>query len=466
MLLKPAKCPECGKKIIVDPSKDAWICEHCKQPFVVEKALLTTPSGICPECKGCITVNVEKDAMICELCQEPFVVKKAIQLFDELISAGHTSSERSTTKLSGYDLLISEESIDVDNIDKRNVKRIIIDKKLKEIPFADYSKFPYLEEIIIPEGIEHIWDSVFADCRTLRAIKLPESTIDIEYGAFKNCISLTDIVIPKGAKSVGMYAFEGCRSLKKVVFAGNTKEIQTGAFKGCNRLSDIELSKGLVSLGHAVFKNCVSLENIIIPAGVKEILKGTFNGCKSLKRIEFVGKISLKETECFNGCVNLKDVNLQNVISISNELYNEFFISNIDIREQFTQGKDFRHLEYIKNISGETWYNNSLVEKEANAKAKHASKLYLEMIAEQIEKAKTQDICPFCKANSINVFGKCTNKACVSFKKTISDTVKFISERIEKGLCPSCGSKLLKLDIKEEGGLVLKCSKCEQDADI
>lgn len=39
MSLVPAKCPECGGNVVVDSEKDAWICDFCKTPFIVEKAI-------------------------------------------------------------------------------------------------------------------------------------------------------------------------------------------------------------------------------------------------------------------------------------------------------------------------------------------------------------------------------------------------------------------------------------------
>lgn len=39
MSLVPAKCPECGGNINIDPDKKAGICEYCKQPFVVQEAI-------------------------------------------------------------------------------------------------------------------------------------------------------------------------------------------------------------------------------------------------------------------------------------------------------------------------------------------------------------------------------------------------------------------------------------------
>ena len=39
MPLVPAKCPECGGNVVVDSDKDAGVCEFCKAPFIVEKAI-------------------------------------------------------------------------------------------------------------------------------------------------------------------------------------------------------------------------------------------------------------------------------------------------------------------------------------------------------------------------------------------------------------------------------------------
>ena len=39
MKLVPAKCPLCGGTLQVDAEKEAAVCEFCKQPFIVEKAI-------------------------------------------------------------------------------------------------------------------------------------------------------------------------------------------------------------------------------------------------------------------------------------------------------------------------------------------------------------------------------------------------------------------------------------------
>ena len=41
MPLVPAKCPECGGLVEVDNEKRAGLCQHCRQPFVIEDAIQT-----------------------------------------------------------------------------------------------------------------------------------------------------------------------------------------------------------------------------------------------------------------------------------------------------------------------------------------------------------------------------------------------------------------------------------------
>jgi len=39
MPIVPAKCTQCGAALKVDDSLEAAICEYCKMPFIVEKAI-------------------------------------------------------------------------------------------------------------------------------------------------------------------------------------------------------------------------------------------------------------------------------------------------------------------------------------------------------------------------------------------------------------------------------------------
>ena len=51
MAIKPAKCPNCGAKIMVDTNKDARICPECNEPFLTEEAItaLKVQDAILPD---------------------------------------------------------------------------------------------------------------------------------------------------------------------------------------------------------------------------------------------------------------------------------------------------------------------------------------------------------------------------------------------------------------------------------
>ena len=40
--LREAKCPNCGGSMNVDPQLDAYICQYCGTPFIVQKAIVKT----------------------------------------------------------------------------------------------------------------------------------------------------------------------------------------------------------------------------------------------------------------------------------------------------------------------------------------------------------------------------------------------------------------------------------------
>ncbi len=55
---------------------------------------------------------------------------------------------------------------------------------------------------------------VFAVCRSLKTVKLPERVAYIGPAAFLNCESLNSITIPNTVECVYEDAFDGCEQLK------------------------------------------------------------------------------------------------------------------------------------------------------------------------------------------------------------------------------------------------------------
>ncbi len=66
------------------------------------------------------------------------------------------------------------------------------------------------ETIIIPNFIDSISDSAFADCNNITKIMLPNTIKSIGEDAFKNCSNLSTIKLPKSLKDIPHSAFTNC----------------------------------------------------------------------------------------------------------------------------------------------------------------------------------------------------------------------------------------------------------------
>ena len=92
---------------------------------------------------------------------------------------------------------------------------------------------------VVPDGVEHIGDSAFASCTTLKNISIPDGVTSIENTAFYYCTGLESIIIPTTLKTIGKQAFDNCRSLTDVYYTGTQEqsekiEIDDFAERGLN----------------------------------------------------------------------------------------------------------------------------------------------------------------------------------------------------------------------------------------
>ena len=125
-----------------------------------------------------------------------------------------------------------------------------------------------LEKIVIPEGVTEIIFRAFANCTSLREVKLPESLRTIDEAAFLGCSALEAIELGKNVNMINMYAFAYCTSLREVT-------IPEGIYANC--------------LGWDLFRNCTALEKVYVPRGISYI---GFNGCSSLREIVYGGTVA------------------------------------------------------------------------------------------------------------------------------------------------------------------------------
>lgn len=95
------------------------------------------------------------------------------------------------------------------------------DGSLTEISLSMFRDCSSLESILIPDGVDRIWDSAFERCTSLKSVTLPDSLEDIGINAFAGCVSLEEIVLPDGLRYICPTSFEGCDKVR-IIYKGKS----------------------------------------------------------------------------------------------------------------------------------------------------------------------------------------------------------------------------------------------------
>ena len=95
-----------------------------------------------------------------------------------------------------------------------------------------------LEEITIPAAIKDIEASAFDGCRKLRGIVFsPKSELrNVGQWAFRSCVMLEEMVFPDTVEKVADSVFSGCKKLKRVVVPSAVNKIYLNWFSGVDNL--------------------------------------------------------------------------------------------------------------------------------------------------------------------------------------------------------------------------------------
>ncbi len=232
---------------------------------------------------------------------------------------------------------------------------------------------PYLQEVVLPEGLLTIGEKTFYGCAALRSINLPESLTSIGESAFQGA-GLTAVTIPANVQTIGgkafaggdvgysdayyyysaydnsqtnayslppygykpsyggslqsvtipadsklttisAWAFAGNNSLKKISILGDSiRSIQDGAFYHC-LLDTLILPPNLTELNTLSFGYCTGLKFIAMPNTLTEVADNAFVGCTSLDNIQFPKKLTKIGHHAFADCTNLRNVDIPGLVT-------------------------------------------------------------------------------------------------------------------------------------------------------
>lgn len=145
-----------------------------------------------------------------------------------------------------------------------------------------------LEQIDLPDSVEILFPSAFANAIKLKTFFVPENVKHLSEKCFLNCEKMKDIYL-NNVKELKNAVFDGCESLKKIDLS-NVKTLGMFCFANCTLLKEIIFSNKTDTIPTGAFYNCQSLENVYIPDNIKRICDNVFTHCDNLINISINSK--------------------------------------------------------------------------------------------------------------------------------------------------------------------------------
>lgn len=167
------------------------------------------------------------------------------------------------------------------------------------------------EEVTIPASVQ-AYSGAFSECSALKKVHLQKGLKQIDDSAFYACAALEEIEIPESIEKIGLNAF-AFSGLKKVKLPKNLQTLDSHAFYHCFALEEVHLTgdiqnwplekqfaensalttvvldEGVTQIGSFSFGGCTALESVTFPKSLKKIGGSAFSGCSSLKSVTFLG---------------------------------------------------------------------------------------------------------------------------------------------------------------------------------
>ena len=137
-----------------------------------------------------------------------------------------------------------------------------------------FARDPWLEEMVIPEGVTSIGAEAFLGCTKLRSVCLPSTLERLEERAFMHCSALTDIRLPQGLSVIQRDVFTGCRHLESEADQQGGVLTVDGWVLGCAEGRDIyELDRGIRGIAAGAFDSGKRTERIPNPRYAEEMAR-------------------------------------------------------------------------------------------------------------------------------------------------------------------------------------------------
>lgn len=143
-------------------------------------------------------------------------------------------------------------------------------------PWSEYSDI--ITSITIDYGVTSIGTSAFTGCSNIQQIKIPDSVEHIDPYAFSFCKGLHTVQLPSSLTLISEELFAECDNLKNLSIPDTVTEIGANAFLRCTAFILEKLPSSIKSIGTAAFANCGAVESLLLPKTLESIGNAAFGG--------------------------------------------------------------------------------------------------------------------------------------------------------------------------------------------
>lgn len=165
---------------------------------------------------------------------------------------------------------------------------------------------------------------------------------EIGYAAFKNYTFIETVKFPETIINIGIESFYGCSSIKSINLPNNLVEIGNKAFYGCKKLQSLDLNNNLTSICDEAFNFCSALTELIIPSKITNIGENAFSHCYNLMTLTLYNATPFKNNlgkTYFESCYRLIEIyNLtgESLSNISAELNSYHLVEHTSLNNKST----------------------------------------------------------------------------------------------------------------------------------
>ena len=189
-----------------------------------------------------------------------------------------------------------------------NLKEITLPDSLRYIGESSFEECVSLESIRIPYLVEEVSNRAFYHCAALKTVQIDEGLSVIGESAFAHCSAMTSFTVGKGLETISDMAFDYCTALRSFEMPDTVTTLGNMAFRHAEALESVKFSAGLTVIGNACFQNCVSLDNVELHKDILKIGESCFSYCSGMKNLRILGKATVLGGSSFYECTSLKSI--------------------------------------------------------------------------------------------------------------------------------------------------------------